>query len=148
MKFALICVAACGFAFPASAADMPAKMSPSSQMLVDLWKTADTNHDGKVARAEWEAALKARFASFDKNHDGKLSSDEVTNMLAASGAPSSMTTADYIKRVDTDGDGMISEKEYVDRLMARFDAWDLNHDGVLTADEQSAEINRMEASPH
>lgn len=124
-----------------------AKLSPSSQMLVDRFKLADTNHDGNVGRSEWEAHMKARFAGYDKNHDGRLDAAEVAGLVASMGQTADMTPGQFIKSVDKDGDGQVSEAEYVGRGMGRFDAWDTSKDGVLSKAEQDAEIARMEAMP-
>lgn len=45
------------------------------------------------------------------------------------------TASEYLKRFDRDGDGRVSEQEYVDYLSAGFRALDANGDGVLDADE-------------
>lgn len=45
------------------------------------------------------------------------------------------TPAEYLKLMDADGDGRISEQEYVDYLSAGFRRMDTNGDGVLEADE-------------
>lgn len=37
---------------------------------------ADTNHDGKITRAEYDASVKMHFDGMDTNHDGQLSKDE------------------------------------------------------------------------
>lgn len=122
-------------------------LSPQSQMLIDRFKLADTNRDGNVSRTEWEAHMKARFAGYDKNHDGKLDTAEVAGLVASMGQTADMTSDQFIKSVDKDGDGQVSEAEYVGRGMGRFDAWDTNKDGTLTKAEQDAEIARMEAMP-
>ncbi|MGH8026567.1 MAG: hypothetical protein ACREO0_07550 [Pseudoxanthomonas sp.] len=44
-------------------------------------------------------------------------------------------TSDYLARMDGDGDGRVGLAEYLDWMSYAFDARDLNHDGVLTADE-------------
>lgn len=44
-------------------------------------------------------------------------------------------TADYLARMDGDGDGRISLAEYQDWMSYAFDAMDRNRDGTLTADE-------------
>lgn len=44
-------------------------------------------------------------------------------------------TSDYLARMDTDGDGRVSQGEYVEWMSYAFDARDLNHDAVLSADE-------------
>lgn len=44
-------------------------------------------------------------------------------------------TASYLQRMDSDGDGRVSEAEYVQWMLYAFDRMDRNGDGVLSADE-------------
>lgn len=44
-------------------------------------------------------------------------------------------TATYLQRMDSDGDGRVSEAEYVQWMLYAFDRMDRNGDSVLTADE-------------
>ncbi|TFZ47856.1 hypothetical protein E5C33_00150 [Stenotrophomonas maltophilia] len=44
-------------------------------------------------------------------------------------------TASYLQRMDSDGDGRVSESEYVQWMLYAFDRMDRNGDGVLSADE-------------
>lgn len=44
-------------------------------------------------------------------------------------------TADYLERMDGDGDGRISLVEYQDWMSYAFDAMDADRDGVLSASE-------------
>lgn len=44
-------------------------------------------------------------------------------------------TASYLQRMDSDGDGKVSEAEYLQWMLYAFDRMDRNGDGVLTADE-------------
>ncbi|HDS1125797.1 TPA: EF-hand domain-containing protein [Stenotrophomonas maltophilia] len=44
-------------------------------------------------------------------------------------------TASYLQRMDSDGDGKVSEAEYVQWMLYAFDRMDRNGDGVLSADE-------------
>lgn len=44
-------------------------------------------------------------------------------------------TSEYLARMDGDGDGRVSQVEYLDWMSYAFDARDGNRDGVLTADE-------------
>ncbi|WP_312647493.1 EF-hand domain-containing protein [Stenotrophomonas sp.] len=53
--------------------------------------------------------------------------------LAASAQVSD--TATYLQRMDSDGDGKVSETEYVQWMLYAFDRMDRNGDGVLSAEE-------------
>lgn len=44
-------------------------------------------------------------------------------------------TTDYLHRMDADGDGRVSLDEYLAWMSYAFDARDLDHDGILSADE-------------
>lgn len=44
-------------------------------------------------------------------------------------------TGSYLQRMDGDGDGRVSEQEYVQWMMYAFDHMDRDGDGVLTASE-------------
>lgn len=44
-------------------------------------------------------------------------------------------TVDYLARMDADGDGRISQSEFIDWMSYAFDARDRNRDGMLSADE-------------
>ncbi len=41
-----------------------------------LLRGADTDHDGKITRAEYDASVKMHFDAMDTNHDGQISKDE------------------------------------------------------------------------
>ncbi len=45
------------------------------------------------------------------------------------------TPQEYLRQFDTDGDGRVSEAEYVAQMSEGFYRLDVNHDGVLTPDE-------------
>ena len=51
-------------------------MGPGAHRLHEMAEKADTNHDGTITRAEFDAAVKARFDTADTNHDGKLTPAE------------------------------------------------------------------------
>jgi len=44
-------------------------------------------------------------------------------------------TSEYLQRMDSDGDGRVSQGEYLDWMSYAFDARDANRNGVLSADE-------------
>ena len=45
-------------------------------------------------------------------------------------------TSDYLKRMDVDSDGRVSQIEFLDWMSYAFDARDSDHDGVLSPQEQ------------
>lgn len=57
-------------------------------------------------------------------------------LLAAAGAPAQVErTGDYLERMDADGDGRISQAEYVAWMSYAFERMDADGDGVLTPAE-------------
>ena len=44
---------------------------------------ADTNNDGQITRAEFQAAADAKFAKADTNFDGNLTKDEMRALRAS-----------------------------------------------------------------
>ena len=58
-------------------------------------------------------------------------------LLAAGGALAQVErTGDYLAKMDTDGDGRISQAEYVAWMGYAFERMDRDGDGVLSAEEQ------------
>jgi uncharacterized membrane protein len=94
----------------------------------------DQNGDGQLTQSELEARGAERFASVDTNNDGKLSEDELT----AQGRSKAQERAQrMIERLDSDGDGALSQAELDERpnrgrIFARIDA---NDDGTISKEE-------------
>jgi hypothetical protein len=61
---------------PGMGGGMGMMMGPGAHMLHEMAEKADTNHDGTITHAEFDAAGKARFDAADSNHDGKLTAAE------------------------------------------------------------------------
>lgn len=110
----------------------------------------DTNKDGYVDRAEYDAAetraiamrrtqlLKQREAAFkqlDKNKDGSLSLTEFNSAIAAE-PTRKPDAAPRITRLDTNKDGKVSMAESRAPASAQFDRLDTNKDGILSVEEQ------------
>jgi len=94
------------------------------------FEEADQNGDGKVTRAELEAASAARFKAADANGDGLLSADELTAMK-------SKHHGDRIKQLDKNGDGAITKDEAPPRMQSKFDEFDADGDGKISLAEMS-----------
>ncbi len=101
----------------------------------------DTDHDGKVSLAEYEAGRMMQFNRMDADHDGKLSFAEI-DAASAQAAQRGGQMADMMKQrndalkaADTNGDQSISADEFKAYVDAEFKKMDANNDGFLTQDE-------------
>ena len=97
---------------------------------------ADTDHDGRVTRAEYQAARAARFARLDRNHDGYVDADDLPR-LARRRFEGRVEQLD--RALDADGDGRISRAEFVDGPARLFDLADAHRDGGV----DRAELQRL-----
>ncbi len=110
----------------------------------ELMHKMDTNHDGMVSREEWLAFQEKVFAMLDHDKTGMLSAREFVDAhnpemisFATGGYARGLMTDAMLKKIDTDGDGSISRKEYIDYQMAVFDMLDTSkqHKGMLSPAE-------------
>ncbi len=79
----------------------------------DYLARMDTDGDGRVSLAEYQAWMSYAFDGMDRNRDGVLSADELPG---GRGKPITREAhlaqlAARFKRQDADGDGFLSEKE-------------------------------------
>ncbi|MBB34016.1 MAG: hypothetical protein CME88_13115 [Hirschia sp.] len=96
----------------------------------------DTDGDGKVSEAEVEAFKAARFAEADANGDSKVTADELHAFHEAEKARrEAERRAAFFARMDADGDGTLSEAEFVTIKPGRFDRMDRDDDGFIEAGE-------------
>ena len=104
----------------------------------------DTDHDGKISLAEYEAGRMMQFKRMDTDGNGALSFAEIdaaTVAAAQRGGPmADMMKArnDALKAADANGDQSISGDEFKAYVDGEFKKLDTNGDGVLTADELQA----------
>lgn len=105
----------------------------------------DLDGDGKVTGEEARSRRSDVFASFDANEDGYLDTeeyelfDEARALDQAENAPEGMgrrlhNAADGMQLAvnDTDGDGKVSEAEFLDNAPAWIEMIDRNGDGVVS----------------
>ncbi len=125
----------------------------------------DTNQDGKVSQAEYSAHSQKMFEKADTNKDGKVTAQEMDAAHAAmqkqhagmkhddmhrEGMKSDdmkddhrgMSSADMIKKADTDGDGALTRAEHTASAQQMFSNMDANKDGNLTDAEMKASHKR------
>jgi hypothetical protein len=107
----------------------------------------DTNQDGRVSPQEHAAGAKSKFEKMDADHDGRVTATEMDAYKAtmkkddrqSSGdSKSEKSSAEKIKVIDTNGDGIISAAEHEAGSRSMFDKMDANRDGALTEDEIKA----------
>lgn len=80
-----------------------------------------------TSRVDFGSLVDRRFRALDRNGDNFITADEMPPKNKA-----------RLMSFDKDGDGKVSEIEFSDGQLARFDHDDLNHDGTVTSEEQQA----------
>ena len=146
----LVLAAGILIATPTFAAPDPAGDKPSSRARSGMMRY-DTNGDGVVDRAEWQAGQEARFKQLDTDKDGKLSCDELfarTPSAAGNVLPSEAQLRrqdSYFKQLDTDKDGFVSKAEFMVQAEKNFARCDLNKDGRIDSAECRQALRRRPA---
>lgn len=109
----------------------------------DSFALMDTNSDGYVSTDEHAQRVKAMFDTLDTDKNGSVTAQEMDAGGPATGVEAGMTTADRIKTLDSNNDGLLSSAEYTKGYSDKFVKMDTDRNGQLTAMElQSAETVR------
>ena len=120
--FAVSTLAAAGAAFaddPASNANVPAA-NPRAQWRQHFFDQIDTNHDGVISRAEYQAWVDRRFAKLDTSGDGVVTAQEIESSPATA-ARVQKRAENFVKRYDASGTGNVTKAEFEAKEMSRFD---------------------------
>lgn len=96
----------------------------------------DTNHDGVVSRAEYQAWVDGRFDKLDGNHDGRVTADEIERSPAVAERVQKRAEG-FVKRYDQTGTGQVSRSDFEAKAMTRFDRLSGGTDSV-TEDQLTA----------
>ena len=109
----------------------------------DMFQMMDANGDGKISPAEHAAGAMMMFQKMDANGDGKVTPAEMDafhdKMTAGKKAkPMEMSSAEKIKAMDTNNDGVLSSEEHAAGAKMMFDKMDTDKDGYLTKAELEA----------
>lgn len=154
-----------------SAGSLQAEDGKSDQ--AGVFKRLDTNGDGKLTAEEVPADKREFFdralRSGDADGDGALNAAEFAKAFSSgrdsdrerdsrsrrrsrssSGGRPAPYAADFIRRLDKDGDGKVSSEElpqtYRARLGVRFEEFDKNKDGTLNQEEVAAMLTASYSS--
>jgi hypothetical protein len=109
-------------------------------MMVERFQIIDQNEDGVIVADEAAAWHEAVFFAMDADDDGALTMDEYMAVRMGSGGgnnPERMAArheqkATRFAPMDGDGDGVVSQAEFMAGGLARFEAADTNDDGKAT----------------
>jgi Ca2+-binding EF-hand superfamily protein len=100
----------------------------------------DTDHDGKVSQAEFNAQGDKLFKRLDRNGDGKLASDETRfHRHGRFGGHF------FFARMDQNHDGEVTKAEFTAAGDAMFQQLDKNGDGILSKDEMQMHMSKPDA---
>ncbi len=115
----MLCATGAALAAPATDADVTrsAKRAEFQQKLFDQ---IDTNHDGTISRAEYQAWIDGRFDKLDTNHDGVVDATEIANSPATA-ARVQKRAERFVQHFDTSGSGKVSKADFEAKAMKRFD---------------------------
>lgn len=83
--------------------------------------------------------VRSKAAARDANKDGWLSSEETSSGHSKLGA----LYGPIERKIDANGDGRVSVKEYVDVQVKALEAADINKDGWLSQDEVKSQRRRL-----
>ena len=129
-------VAVALFAGTAMAGSPPTSDAPRDEM------RADTDHDGRVSRAEYDAAASQRrsdwFDKLDLDKDGYITQEEMRQARETRQANMRGRMDEKFKEADANGDGQLSLDEVqakMPRLASRFNDLDADKNGQLSKEE-------------
>jgi Ca2+-binding EF-hand superfamily protein len=94
----------------------------------------DANRDGVVTLNEYTAAATAKFKELDVAGKGRVTADEIAASPNAH-ERAERVSEHIVKRLDTNGDGVVSREEFVAAAKQRFARMDKNGDGFIDASE-------------
>jgi Ca2+-binding EF-hand superfamily protein len=108
-----------------------ASASPVEREFVMAEATWDLNHDGSVTCEEWKQYATSLFREADANHDGVLAREEFAAMARRDRLFDMVGFAYF----DADRDGRITEAELAEKPNPAFRLLDQNGDCVISPEE-------------
>lgn len=137
--FAACTLAAAGAAIaadPAATTTATTRAAKRAEFRQQFFDKLDTNHDGVVSRAEYQAWVDGRFDKLDTNGDGAVDAQEIASSPATAKRVEQRAEG-FVKRYDQSGTGKVSKTDFEAKAMAHFDRLSGGAD-TLTEDQLSA----------
>jgi hypothetical protein len=135
--------ALCGAAFAQEQAHD--EMASAGNKIEVEMRIMDANKDGKISAVEHAAGAQEMFSGMDANLDNRVTAEEMdaTQPPMKSHDTShhkgrELSSADKIKVIDTNGDGVLTAQEHAMGSKQMFSKMDTDKDGNLTAPEIKA----------
>ena len=129
------------------ATTMPATPAPATPSPIERrFDDMDRDGDGRVTADEHATAMQALFADLDDDDNGQLSTAE---MDAAFGPQQdgTVSSADRIRPMDTNGDGTLSTEEHRRGMEGQFLRHDANRDDGLDLAEMKSATGTVPTPP-
>lgn len=106
----------------------------------------DANRDGQVSPTEHATGARDMFTGMDTDRNGQVSVAEMDAKHAGKPAHErvgKLSSAEKIRKLDTNGDGSLSAAEHAAGSVSMFSQMDQDADGLLTAAEIQAGHDSM-----
>lgn len=108
----------------------------------EMMHKIDTNKDGMVSKAEWDAYQQKLFAMMDADASGALDNKEFMQAhrddvasFATGGFSTALRTSEMFAKLDTDHDGKVSREEFAAYQSKLFDMMDTGKTRMLGQNE-------------
>jgi len=145
--FTLTALAAAATASAADPATAPSDgANKRAEWRQQFFDKVDTNHDGTISRAEYQAWVDSRFAKLDSNGDGTVDANEVATSQAAAERVQKRAEG-FVRRYDPSGDGQVSKADFEAKEMQRFDRLSDGTDSITQAQFAAAKSSRHRHAP-
>jgi len=125
------------FASADAATSNPEWQQKRAELKQKYFDRIDTNHDGVITQDEYIAAATAHFNKVDTNGTGEITAQQIAASPRMVNREQRFATRE-VKHMDTNGDGVVSQDEYIAAAKTRFAKLDKNADGFIDADEVPA----------